>query len=44
LGIGEFKRGIKNQAFLKSLEQLARREGWWRDVLRDPTLIFAVRD
>jgi hypothetical protein len=40
----EFKRGIRNDKFIKALERLSRIDGWWRDVLLDKSLIIAVRD
>jgi hypothetical protein len=42
--MSDFKRGIKNEVFLKALEKLAGQESWWHDVVRDPTLIIGVRD
>lgn len=42
--MSDFKRGIKNEAFLEGLRRLAAEESWWRDVLLDRSLIVAVRD
>ncbi|MHC2623299.1 hypothetical protein ACVIW2_005331 [Bradyrhizobium huanghuaihaiense] len=39
-----FKRGIWNGDFLRALEALAQQDGWWKDVLADPSLIIGVRD
>lgn len=39
-----FKRGIRETDFLRALEALAQQDGWWRDVLADPSLIIGVRD
>jgi hypothetical protein len=42
--MSDFRRGIKNDDFLKALEKLAGAESWWRDVVTDPSLIIAIRD
>lgn len=42
--MGDFNRGIKNEAFLEGLRRLAAEESWWRDVLLDRSLIIAIRD
>jgi hypothetical protein len=41
--MGDFNRGIKNEAFLEALRELAAEESWWRDVLLDRSLIIAIR-
>lgn len=40
----QFRRGIRNPAMLDALAQLSEREGWWRDVIRDPSLVIGIRD
>lgn len=40
----QFRRGIRNPAMLDALARLSEREGWWRDVIRDPSLVIGVRD
>ncbi|MFD1330746.1 hypothetical protein ACFQ4O_01905 [Methylopila musalis] len=40
----QFRRGIRNPAMLDALVELSEREGWWRDVIRDPSLVIGVRD
>ncbi|GAB9140189.1 hypothetical protein [Bradyrhizobium diazoefficiens] len=39
-----FRRGIRNESFLKALEALAQQDSWWRDVLADNSLIIGIRD
>ncbi|MFZ2493005.1 MAG: hypothetical protein WA208_16095, partial [Thermoanaerobaculia bacterium] len=39
-----FRRGIRNAAFIDALAQLSGHDGWWREVLREPSLIIGVRD
>lgn len=39
-----FKRGIRGDDFRKALEALAQQDGWWKDVLADPSLIIGIRD
>ena len=39
-----FKRGIRDDDFRKALEALAQQDGWWKDVLADPSLIIGIRD
>lgn len=39
-----FRRGIRGDDFRKALETLAQQDGWWKDVLADPTLIIGIRD
>lgn len=39
-----FTRGIRKDDFREALEALAQQDGWWRDVLADPSLIIGVRD
>ncbi|MBR0787013.1 hypothetical protein [Bradyrhizobium iriomotense] len=39
-----FKRGIRNDDFRKALGALAQQDGWWKDVLADPSLIIGIRD
>lgn len=39
-----FKRGIRNDAFMEALRQLASQESWWREVLQDSDLIIAIRN
>ncbi|MDI3563915.1 hypothetical protein [Bradyrhizobium sp. Arg816] len=39
-----FKRGIRDNDFREALRALAQQDGWWRDVLADPSLIIGVRD
>ena len=39
-----FRRGIRNPAFLDALGELAAKDGWWREVVRDPSLIIGIRD
>ncbi|MGY8704161.1 hypothetical protein RAD16_00275 [Bradyrhizobium sp. 18BD] len=39
-----FKRGIRGNEFRKALETLAQQDGWWKDVLADPTLVIGIRD
>jgi hypothetical protein len=39
-----FKRGIRGDNFRKALEALAQQDGWWKDVLADPSLFIGVRD
>jgi hypothetical protein len=40
----KFNRGIRNEAFMAALAELAAQESWWRDVLHDRGLIIAVRN
>lgn len=40
----DFRRGIRNPAFLDALGDLAAKDGWWREVVRDPSLIIGIRD
>lgn len=39
-----FRRGIRNPAFLDALGELAANDGWWREVVRDSDLIIGIRD
>lgn len=39
----EFKRGLGDH-FMAALAELAQKPGWWRDVLRDASLIIGIRD
>ncbi|WP_445218786.1 hypothetical protein ACKWRH_45045 [Bradyrhizobium sp. Pa8] len=39
-----FRRGIRGDDFRRALETLAQQDGWWKDVLADPTLIIGIRD
>jgi hypothetical protein len=41
--VGLFKRGLSVE-FIAALKELARKDGWWRDVLQDGSLIIAIRD
>ncbi len=43
LMMSTFKRGI-SEKFVEELEKLAGQEGWWRDVVMDPSLIIGVRE
>ncbi len=38
-----FKRGL-DQDFMGKLEMLAKRPGWFADVLADPGLVLGIRD
>lgn len=40
----QFRRGIRNPAMLEALAKLSEREGWCRDVIRDPSLVIGIRD
>ncbi len=39
-----FRRGIRNPAFLDALGELAAQDGWWREVVCDRDLIIGIRD
>jgi len=39
----EFKRGL-SENFMAALAALARKPGWWQDVLADPSLIIGIRN
>jgi hypothetical protein len=40
--MGDFDRGVSPR-FIAALRKLSEREGWWRDVLLDKSVIIAVR-
>lgn len=42
--MSQFKRGIRKSGMMKALNELAKRDGWWSDVLKDKSLIIGVRD
>lgn len=42
--MAQFRRGIRKPGMMEALAQLATRSGWWRDVLRDKSLVIGVRD
>lgn len=42
--MSQFKRGIRKPGMMEALAELAARESWWADVLKDKTLIIGVRD
>ncbi|GGF74621.1 hypothetical protein GCM10007301_38100 [Azorhizobium oxalatiphilum] len=42
--MSSFKRGIRKLGMMDALGELAKQEGWWRDVLLDTSLIIGVRD
>jgi hypothetical protein len=39
----EFKRGL-SEDFIAALAELAKRPGWWQDVLADDSLMIGIRD
>jgi hypothetical protein len=39
----EFKRGL-SENFITALAELARKPGWWQDVLADASLIIGIRN
>jgi hypothetical protein len=41
--MSEFKRGLSVD-FIAALTELARKPGWWQDVLADASLIIGIRD
>lgn len=42
--MSQFRRGIRKEGMIEALAELARKDGWWRDVLQDKNLIIGVRD
>ena len=42
--MAEFKRGIRKKGMIEALAALATKGSWWRDVLKDRSLIIGVRD
>jgi hypothetical protein len=40
----DFRRGIRKPGMIDALAELAGKESWWRDVLRDKSLVIGVRD
>jgi hypothetical protein len=41
--VGGFEKGLSG-AFVAALAELAKQQGWWRDVLADPSLIIGIRN
>lgn len=42
--MAEFRRGIRKKGMIDALAELATKDNWWRDVLKDKSLIIGVRD
>lgn len=40
----DFRRGIRKPGMMDALAELAGKESWWQDVLRDKSLVIGVRD
>ena len=40
--VGVFKRGLSDE-FMTALAELAKKPGWWKDVLADASLIIGIR-
>jgi hypothetical protein len=41
--VGVFRRGLSDN-FMAALAELAKKPGWWQDVLADASLIIGIRD